>query len=453
MPSWPFIRNLTLVAMAGGCSSKPPPPLACSPNSEVVCTSRHYDEVSGPVRNPERGLFMVADIFDDGDVEWAAESGASLVNTRIVLDDFRSSSLSEAFLGELDTGFARLRTAGLKAIVRFQYNEGSGEDAPIELVLEHIDQLAPILTDNADVIAVLQAGFIGAWGEWHTSSNGLDNHDDRRAIVEALLAALPEQRMVQLRTPYYKDALAAGGPLDAPRAYSGTALARIGHHNDCLLASDSDEGTYADPIEQWRSYVASDGQYVPVGGEPCAMTNRLSCSGTITELETMNWSFLNAVYPDDVVARWQREGCYQKLDERLGYRLVLTRAAWTEAPSASGSLAFAIELDNRGFAAPFGPREVVLVLDGPEGRHEFALDGADGRFDPRRWLPGDPFTLETELDLAEVAPGSYRMSLWLPDGFASLRGDPAFAIRLANADLWDPDRGDHVLEPELIVAP
>jgi hypothetical protein len=37
--------------------------------------------------------------------------------------------------------------------------------APKKIVLQHITQLAPVFKKNADVIAVLQEGFIGIWGE------------------------------------------------------------------------------------------------------------------------------------------------------------------------------------------------------------------------------------------------------------------------------------------------
>ena len=79
----------------------------------------------------------------------------------------------------LNSIFADIREAGVKAIIRFAYNQGpypdSEPDASKAQILRHIEQLAPLLQNNADVIAWLEAGFIGAWGEWHTSTNGLDN--------------------------------------------------------------------------------------------------------------------------------------------------------------------------------------------------------------------------------------------------------------------------------------
>ena len=65
-------------------------------------------------------------------------------------------------------------------------------------MIRHIEQLKLTLTKNADVIAWMEAGFIGAWGEWHTSTHGIDKSlDDKRDVLGALLQVLPASRMVQ----------------------------------------------------------------------------------------------------------------------------------------------------------------------------------------------------------------------------------------------------------------
>ena len=58
-----------------------------------------------------------------------------------------------------------MRGAGVKCILRFAYAQRIGEpDAPLSVVLGHLEQLAPIVQENVDVIAVVQAGLIGTWG-------------------------------------------------------------------------------------------------------------------------------------------------------------------------------------------------------------------------------------------------------------------------------------------------
>ena len=89
-------------------------------------------------------------------------------------------------------------------------------DAPKNIVLNQIAQLKPLLQDNADVIACLQMGFIGTWGENYysdyfgdPSSNGKGkltdkNWSDKNEVLKALLDALPQSRMIQVRTPQMK---------------------------------------------------------------------------------------------------------------------------------------------------------------------------------------------------------------------------------------------------------
>ena len=79
-------------------------------------------------------------------------------------------------------------------------------------MLQHIAQLKAIFKQAADVIAVMQMGFIGTWGEnYYTDHFGdasqntpvqklLDhNWRDRIDVLKALLDAVPKDRMVQVR--------------------------------------------------------------------------------------------------------------------------------------------------------------------------------------------------------------------------------------------------------------
>jgi hypothetical protein len=408
-----------------------------------------YEAIDEPIANPGRGFFAVVDMNSEGDLEWAKDLGRTLVNVRVVLSDYRTKDLDQAKLDELSAGFAKVRDAGLKAIVRFQYNEGSGEDAPLEQVLRHIEQLGPVLRDNWGVIAVLQAGFIGAWGEWHSSSNGLDDDEGRGAVLSALLAEVPDRRMVQVRSPSYKETLLPGGPLTAQEAHDGEDRARVGHHNDCLLYSESDNGTYEAPIDDWRSYLEQDGQYTVVGGEACSKTELTTCENALSELEMMHWSYLNGGYPGDVIEDWQSSGCFDEIDARLGYRLRLARASWSDAPRAGQPMRLVFEIENDGFAAPYNERPVFAVLRSSDTRYDIPL----GEVDPRDWLGGTTQTVSVTLPLDGVVPGSYQLSLWLPDARESLRERSDYSIHLANRDVWVAERGINVLTDSLEITP
>ncbi len=125
-----------------------------------------------------------------------------------------------------------------------------------------------MLQRNADVIAFMQAGFIGAWGEWHTSSNNLTAPASRNQIRDALLAALPASRFIQLRYPPY---VMDGTPTLPPLSAVLTGGLRVGVHNDCFLASKTDVGTYDDDTAtaaKQRDYVDRLGDLGPSAARP-----------------------------------------------------------------------------------------------------------------------------------------------------------------------------------------
>jgi hypothetical protein len=399
------------------------------------------------ILNPERGFYRALNIVEERDYAWVREEGFTLAHSYIRLDDYRERDLDAAILDAAAAGFAGVRAGGIKIILRFAYNFGPTPDpepdASKAWILRHIEQLTPLLQDNADVIAMMQAGFIGAWGEWHSSTNGLlDNPQDKFDILDAILAALPADRSVLVRTPMVKEE-GYGGPLTEAEAYDGSALARIGHHNDCFLASDTDWGTYpGDAIAEWKDYVARDTLYLPMQGETCNVNPpRSDCPSATEEMALLHWSSVNNDYHPDVVAGWEAQGCRPEMERRLGYRLVAAAVTYAPRVPPGGVLPLAVTIRNEGWAAPFNPRPVIVVLGGAS-RHEALLDGID----PRWWMAGEETEVSLRLQLpASIEPGTYELALWLPDASASLRDDPRYAIRLANEGTWDDSSGLNVL--------
>ena len=113
-----------------------------------------------------------------------------------------------------------------------------------------------------------------------------------------------------------------------------------------------------------------------------------------------------------------------------------------------GELALEIDVANRGFAAPYNERPVYVVLSGAGTRQVVRLEAVD----PRRWVGGEVSKISVRLRVpASLAPGSYRVALWLPDAASRLKDDPRYAIRLANEGVWDAATGDNVLTETLRV--
>ncbi|MCB9754076.1 MAG: DUF4832 domain-containing protein [Myxococcales bacterium] len=404
----------------------PTAPVAYTPTDEVF-------------PNPERGIYRYVELTEGWDLQEFAADGTRLLFSYVRLDDYRTQAIAQPLLDDLEAGLDDARDAGLKVILRFAYNEGpypdSEPDAPLQWVLAHIDQLAPLLAEHEDVIALVQAGFIGAWGEWHTSTNDLLPH--KAEILSALLTAIPPSRTTQLRYPLYKDEL-YGAPLTEDEFLDGGDKARVGHHNDCFLASDTDEGTYPDDqIEPWKQYVEQDTAFVVMGGETCKDNPpRSECATALLELARFHYSFINQDWHPDVIASWQDGGCYETIDRLLGYRLQLTSAQLAPTARPGGWFPLVVELDNVGWAAPYNPRRARLVLSGPNGEHAVTLDD-----DLRTWRAGQTHLISGALRLPDdLTPGTYELALALPDESPTLAERPEYAIRLANEGVWSAGR-------------
>lgn len=424
--------------------------------------------------NPERGFFIQrAPIYldasrqpvaDEGLDSYRAE-GISLVRLLYMLDQYRESPLDAEFFVQFQADMDAVRAAGMKAIIRFAYNSPTNDDyeesrdAALEWVLAHIEQLKPVLTANVGIIAHLDAGFIGAWGEWHSSSNGLIDtptrgvNDATRAIVDALLDALPPTRMVALRYPLLKQQLFGDNPLDAALAFSGVPQSRLGALDDCFLASASNWGTYLDvdsqeQIEPLKDYLNADNRYVVQSGETCNFAEDaqpfVQCENALADLQRMHWSSLNIDYHEDVLNLWREQGCFDEIFRRLGYRLVLQEASISTPVQAGAVMALSMTLVNEGFASPYNPRGFDLYLRDVEGTvYPLQIDNPPN---PRFWLAGETITLALQVTIpSDLAAGDYEVLLHLPDPEPDLSADPRYALRLANEGLWENETGYHRL--------
>lgn len=473
--------------------------------------SIYYIEDEEDFANPERGFYVVgegapgnlsSEKLEKLRTEYSIKTrsanyalSVTLVYRDYLLGDFVDSDISEAYLTKIQEDFKAIRKAGLKAILRFAYINRSKKgdcpdgsicppygDAPKEIILKHIAQLEPILRENSDVIAVLQQGFIGIWGENYftdyfgdASSNGdgviLDHFwEDRNEVLKHLLDAMPKSRMVQVRTPQMKQRFVYGpkapvtsAPLTSKAAFSQSDEARIGMHNDCFLASADDYGTYNDngnssspsrsANEVLRKYFEADSRYTAIGGETCddAYSPQNDCAPfghAEQEMAAMHYSYLNANYNNLVNNDWEEQGCMLNIKRKLGYRFVLEKAAFPSRIKSGNSFKTQIQLKNIGYASPFNPRDVELVLRNTKTNELTLLPLS---VNVQHWSSGI-IELNRSVTLPKnLQEGQYELLLNLPDADSSLRNRPEYSIRFANINTWEPETGFNKLHHILIV--
>jgi hypothetical protein len=445
-------QTLKLGGLLGGTAIA----LALFPQADAnsVTSTVTYSPTGENILNPERGFHDEIDLINQTDFSYIRSKGYTLARSYVRLDDYRQQPLPASFLEKLRQGFQRARNSGIKVVLRFSYNfpdnippEGA-PDAQIDRVLQHISQLKPILQENADVIAVLQAGFVGAWGEWHSSANGLDSLENRNRIAKALLAALPSNRSIQLRTPGYIHDIFPR-PLTEQYAFNGSYISRIAHHNDCFLSNEDDAGTYPPDPTEIKAYLAQISRWTAVGGETCQVTpsqHRSDCVTAQQDLSRFHWSYLNSNFYLPDLNRWKTEGCYNAIANKLGYRLQLISSTLPTEVRSGSEYRGSFTVQNVGYASPFNRRNLQVVLRHQTTRKQYRLSIFQ-RFsktnDPRFWLPEAG---KINVNVAggipgNAPPGIYDVLVNLPDPMPSLANNPLYSIRLANSNTWEPETG------------
>lgn len=441
-------------------------------------TTVTYQADDSVIANPARGFYHTAETHykDAKGTGWVPMNEATLRSWRaegitqvfreVYLEHFGGANgpwnLSPDLIRKLQADFATARRAGVEVILRFAYclpPDGVWPpptpygDAPVDRTLHHIRQLGPVLRQNADVIETVQEGFIGLWGEGYYSDYFSDPNDpsivtdanwrDRNRVLRTLLDVLPGSITVQVRTPYMKQRAfdvptGAAGGLTPEQAFTGSEISRVGHHNDCFLASADDFGTFlSDPITLDEDYLAADSRYVPVGGETCAVNPPKSLWPSARSLmERFHYSFLNTEYNQDVLNSWGADG-YAEASKRLGYRFALVHGTFSNEISLGNRLHVDLDVQNTGFTTPFQQRPVQVVLT--NGQHTYRFDL---RTDPRFWSAGTTTHVRADIPVTgRILPGKYELALAFPSPWRSLAGRADYAIRLANVGVWDAANG------------
>ena len=437
-----------LMLFFAACSKDKPAPTPSPeplPLPDVPMQTVKYTPTNELFPNPERGFYRYTISTSPLSEPWLREcrnEHMTLIYRFYYLKDFRIKPLDAAFLASIDRDMESLRRTGMKAIVRFAYSNSATEpDAPSDVILGHLEQLRPVLRRNKDVIAVVQAGFIGAWGEWHSSKNGLNTDEARRAILDRLLDVVPRDRFVQVRKPAYKRTYTGvRTALSASDAFKSDARGRLGLHNDCFLSSVNDVGTYVD-IEEEKRFLHNEGLYVPIGGETCRPRDiaPANCDKACAEMRYLRWSYLNRSYYKPVIEAWQAQGCFDEIVRNMGYRLVLREGRFSDRHAPGTDVVVSLRLRNVGYAPLFNPRRVELILRTADGSVTYTALLPD---DPRLWQPDADVQLNALVTLPrDIAPGNYRLFLFLPDPEPRLHDLSTFAVRLANRRCWEDATG------------
>ncbi|MEP7257476.1 MAG: DUF4832 domain-containing protein [Flavitalea sp.] len=407
-----------------------------------------YEESNEIFPNPERGFIHNMDVSSEGpgletsDLATLKGENVSMILRLFYLEKFKDKLISDAELELIRSDFQKLRDAGIKCVLRFAYtNDMTVADAPFSIITQHLDQLKPLLEENKDIIAFVQAGFIGAWGEWHSSSNGLATTENERKVLEKLLSVLPSSIMVQVRTPgEKKDIFGTANPVDSLIAYSSEARSRVGHHNDCFMASADDYGTYSN-VQADKEYISKEGLFVPTGGETCPPdppSSTPGCPQATSTMKLLRWTYLNLDWYKPIIDAWKVAGCFDELQRNLGYRLILQTTSLPEKIALNASVAINIKLTNKGYAPLYNLKVTRLVLKNKSNGQVHELQLA---VDLRKCKPLGELVIQETISASGIEQGLYDVYLKISDNSEALKNRSEYSVRLANSNVWAEENG------------
>jgi len=318
-------------------------------------------------------------------------------------------------------------------------------------------------------VAYVEAGMVGAWGEWNCttlyrdpSGTVIDTLETRSLLVPDIVGTWLQELptgFVGVRTPRMK--------FDNYPANSGGDESRVSFYNDCFLYDEKHQGTYesANDIgtrEQQRDYVQQQTQSVPIGGEPCgwdsnnfvapqsddiyAPNSSLGnfCDKGQQALRDYRFTYLNNRNDEQAVwiRNWIEEGCWDEVQKNMGYRFDLEKVELTGTLNLGGTLNIDLWVTNNGYAKLYKERDVEIVFTRTDG--SFSRGVVLPNVNPTNWLPGQQATREsTTINIPSTwPPGRYELGLRLLD--RDNPGNHLHSIRFANSGWSEQDGGTQI---------
>ncbi|MDR2843427.1 MAG: DUF4832 domain-containing protein [Candidatus Symbiothrix sp.] len=376
-----------------------------------------------------------------------------------------SPAISQNGLNNIQLLFDGLREKKVKAILRFAYsrdngaigNGHSGQNPSSSRILQHLEQLKPLIQNNMDVVSVVEAGLIGTWGEW---TPGTDNNN---TIAKTLFNYLPSDYGMVVRYNSIKDGLKS--------VLTTEQLTRVGFANDYFTTGMKNCGS--------SDYCMNDASYnrvkdesftfymrgeIPYNeGPPWGFDILMDPNTVLKVLKDHHYTALDItqnfkdnisywktvkVWPDRLRANhiffdeayFQDENgktvfrsFYQFVRDHLGYRLNVNNISALKAEN--GRLVYDLKLTNTGFATVHNPKAVYLVLiDDSNGQIAKEIELTD--VNPKNWQPfakGNPNALLTHTIAGSIPvelTGTYSVGLRIADKNESIKNDPAYHIKM-----------------------
>ena len=320
----------------------------------------------------------------------------------------KSQDLTEDALNVLQQTFDNIRANKGFVIVRIcydpWYNGRSNVTPEHKWVLRHVEQLAPVLSKNTDVIVALEMGMHGAYGEMHSDTS--ITYDRVAEATNLMLRSTPPELKILTRTGNYSakvlgfDNWGVDFHIDGEKfaeiaKAKGDTMYRVGMFNDGYLGTQYDYGTWGADCktsicrEEGVAWLEKYGINTPYGGEALTTANGYQVINTPEFLAYEGFrthtSYLNIQWNNNLINSWKKTLFKQKdfdydpahvdsltgfkyINDHLGYRFVLRESWLSDTVGSDHMLHAKFRVQNVGFGNLTWKAPVKLaVLEDLEG--------------------------------------------------------------------------------------
>jgi hypothetical protein len=269
-------------------------------------------------------------------------------------------------------------------------------------VLRHVEQLAPVLSKNTDVILALEMGMHGAYGEMHSDTS--ITYDRIAEATNLMLRNTPPELKILTRTGNYSakvlgfDNWGVDFHIDGEKfaeiaKAKGDTMYRVGMFNDGYLGTQYDYGTWGADCktsicrEEGVAWLEKYGINTPYGGEALTTAGGYQVINTPEFLAYEGFrthtSYLNIQWNNNLIDSWKKSHFQAKdfeydgtkidsltgfkyINDHLGYRYVLRELWMTDTVGADGIFRAKFRVQNVGFGNLTRKMKTILKLSIPQ---------------------------------------------------------------------------------------
>ncbi len=348
-----------------------------------------FTESSKEVNNPNRGFYcLYTFVIREEETDYQHfinekfynSKETELIQIQICLQEYREGPISEKGLDDIETLFCMAEALDRQLIVRFLYDvDGQGElhEPPsLDIILQHMQQLEPILKKADRDIFIVQGLFTGNWGEMNGTR--YDTDQDIQQLAEQLMVVTNPTTYLGVRTP------AQWRRIMNSETLSEALEGRLCLFNDGILGNGSDYGTYRpdnvvgeDPLQRKMPQEELDFQkdlcrIVPNGGEVITSNPGNDFVNAVEGLKERRITYLNRDYDQTVMSKWkndvwQGDDCfygmdgYSYIERHLGYRLLIADTK-LKHDLKRNCIEVSVDLRNVGFAPIYKEPRMKIIL-------------------------------------------------------------------------------------------